>query len=66
MKKTLRTTSGLAAGGVWLVGHFTGIFESSAPVPAFAKPRPTAKPPGVKRKRKTAYRQIRDYPRKMK
>ena len=31
-------------------------FGSSPPVPAFANPRPTAKPPGVRRQRGTAQR----------
>jgi len=41
------TTSGLASGGVLARGTLYRHFESSAPVPTFAKPRPTAKPPGV-------------------
>jgi len=36
---------GLAAGGVLASGTPYRYFESSVPVPTFAKPRPTAKPP---------------------
>ena len=47
--KKLHTTSGLAAGGVLTRGTLYRYFESSTPVPAFANPRPTAKPQGVSR-----------------
>jgi len=42
-----RLTSGLASGGVLARGTLYRHFESSVPVPTFANPRPTAKPPGV-------------------
>jgi len=48
--KKLHTTSGLAAGGVLTRGTLYRYFESSTPVPAFANPRPTAKPQGVSSK----------------
>jgi len=53
MKKCRRTTSGLAAGGVLARGTPYRHFGSSPPVLTFAKPRPTAKPPGVVRHART-------------
>jgi len=47
--KALPLTSGLAAGGVLARVTLYRYFGSSPPVPPFANPRPTAKPPGVRR-----------------
>jgi len=47
IQKALLLTSGLAAGGVLARGTLYRYFGSSPPVQIFAKPRPTAKPPGV-------------------
>jgi len=44
----------LASGGVLARGTLYRHFESSAPVPTFANPRPTAKPQGVIGKRDSA------------
>ena len=48
-EKRQRATSGLASGGVLARGTLYRYFGSSPPVPTFANPRPTAKPPGVRR-----------------